>query len=97
VARIVLDSGASAVTPGSPYGDTPGASLRDTQLALDSALGSINTMTLDLYPTYSSTIPTSTPAVGTIVWHSAPVPGGNIGWVYCVGSVWLPWGVIAAS
>lgn len=94
--RIVLDSGASAVTAGSPYGDTPGSSLRDTQLALDSALNSINTMTSELYPTFSATIPVTTPSVGTIVYHSAPEVGGHIGWVYCVGGVWKQWGVIAA-
>lgn len=96
MARVVLDTGAGANVPGSPYGDTVGSNLRDTQLALDSNLASINAMTLELYPTYSATIPTTTPAVGTIVYHSAPAVGGYIGWVYAVGGVWKPWGIIAA-
>ncbi len=55
-----------------------------------------NTTPGGTYPTYSATIPTSAPDIGTVVRHSAPVAGGNVGWIYCVGGVWQEFGVIEA-
>ncbi len=104
MARIVLDSGASAVTPGSPYGDTVGASLRDLQLAVDSALSSINSMTAELMSTTTTTWGTAAPTTGAHTigdkhMHTAPANGGFIGWV-CTSTgtpgTWKRFGIIEA-
>lgn len=104
MARIALDSGAGAVTAGSPYNDTAGASVRDTQIALDSNLASLNTMLTELMNTRTVSWGTAAPSTGThangdIRWNTAPAAGTNIGWV-CTGAgtpgTWKAFGVIEA-
>lgn len=54
-----------------------------------------DTNTVDKKISYSSTIPTTVGEIGDISFHSEPIAGGNIGWVY-TSSGWKTFGAITA-
>lgn len=97
MARTVIDTGTTELVSVDFPNHVGSNTIRGALARLKSWAAAINAMTLELYPTYSATTPVTTPAIGTIVYHSAPVSGGNVGWIYVTGGVWRTFGVIAAS
>lgn len=97
MARTIIDTGVTELVSVDFPNNTSTSAIRGGLSRLKAWAAAINAMTLELYPTYSATTPITAPAVGTIVYNSAPVSGGHVGWIYCVGGVWREWGVVANS